>query len=91
MASHEGASGHMSFSRTSVLTLCMLPIVISLAGLAKGQDYAFPANEYSYSLQRDSLKEAENEYQGKISDLTEVSPTSAFLVTLRTRHQFSGY
>ena len=36
------------------------------------QAYMFPANEYEYSFQRDSLKEAEDMFAGIFMDLTEV-------------------
>ena len=34
--------------------------------------FAFPANEYEFSIRRDSLKKAERIFEGKITDLTEV-------------------
>ena len=43
------------------------------------QVYMFPANEYEYSFQRDSLKEAEDMVEGKIMDLTEVRFESLIL------------
>ena len=33
----------------------------------------FPANEYEFSVRRDSLKEAERLFEGKITSLTEVN------------------
>ena len=32
----------------------------------------FPANEYEFSIRRDSLKEAERIFEGKITGLTKV-------------------
>ena len=34
--------------------------------------FAFPANEYEFSIRRDSLKDAERIFEGKITNLTQV-------------------
>ena len=49
------------------------------------QVYMFPANEYEYSFQRDSLKEAEDMFEGKIMDLTEVRLESTTHLILKSR------
>ena len=35
--------------------------------------FGFPANEYEFSIRRDSLKESERIFEGKITNLTEVT------------------
>lgn len=50
----------------------MALILILSAVLALSNGYVFPGNEYEYSVRRDSLKKAEREFEGKVTDLTEV-------------------
>ena len=46
--------------------------------------YMFPAKEYEYSFQRDSLKETEEMFEGKILDLTEVRLESTTHLILKS-------
>ena len=55
------------------------------------QSYTFPANEYEFSIRRDSLKQAERIFEGKTNDLTEVCNSAINLATNNTNMTFDIY